>query len=757
MRQTDKVGIRYDGSMTHYLASLIEKREFTDAIKCYEVHRGELEAAPGANVGNSLNLIATAYCALGDQANALRMARRAQHFATAGGDSPVMAEIFMTLGRIQTETGDLKQAEKSFRDAESIFRRSDMLDDQSRALNLLAGLFFRQNEFAGALSILMDAIEIVRKGSDQKKLAFMMGNLGRIYTFTGSFVEARKHLQVNVEMSAELGDSLETVRAWLSLGYLSLLGGEFEAAENELANAKPLIDQLGCQREEVIYLTYLGELLYRSGRIAQAHKTLDQALFKANEIDPDSTLAARVTRHLAQLAVMQGNPQIARRLAARAMVVMEKAGNQVEIGALWKVRAMIAAECGKVDEGRKLFVKALDLIGESNVRPEKALALIEAGRSEVFSPRQRLTYLFRAEEFYSRRQLGKMLTEVQESISSVQYTRSASTPPSVETNTGTCENGLRSDTDYVTACPQIIQFKKQLPAIARANLPLLLTGETGVGKDHLAKYFQSVARPDGPFVAINCASLPETLLESELFGYKRGAFTGADRDKTGLFVAASGGILFLDEVGDMPLSLQSKLLGVLENRKVVPLGSTEEISFDVKLVAATNRDLEQMVEAGEFRRDLYYRLSGIVFHIPPLRERKEDIGLLLKLFMSKLGLAQTSERLAPELVHRFVAYDWPGNSRELLNKVRRLEVMTELIAEGDLVELSRTIFDGEPEPISQSLAERVEDFERKLLVEAMVAAHGNKSEAARMLGIHEATVRTKLKRYGISLQGVSLN
>jgi two-component system response regulator HydG len=269
----------------------------------------------------------------------------------------------------------------------------------------------------------------------------------------------------------------------------------------------------------------------------------------------------------------------------------------------------------------------------------------------------------------------------------------------------------------------------------------------------MARYFHSLARPDGPYVAINCASVPETLLESELFGYHKGAFTGADGNKLGLFVKANGGTLFLDEIGDMPLSLQAKLLGVLESRKIIPLGSTTEVSLDFKLVAASNRDLETMVEQGLFRRDLYYRLSGIAFKIPALRERKEDIPLLLNRFLADFNLTANGASLPSELVRKFVEYDWPGNVRELQNKVKRLEVMAGMVADGDIGALAESLFgvDDTPMPENSSFFDKVEEFERRLIFEAVLAAGGNKCEAARMLGIHEATVRTKLKRYGISL------
>ena len=238
-------------------------------------------------------------------------------------------------------------------------------------------------------------------------------------------------------------------------------------------------------------------------------------------------------------------------------------------------------------------------------------------------------------------------------------------------------------------------------------------------------------------------------MESELFGYVRGAFTGAEARKRGLFESANGGVLFLDEIGDMPLSLQAKLLGVFERLRMIPLGSVTEIELDVKLVAATNQNLELLVEQGDFRRDLYYRLSGISFHIPALRDRREDIPLLATYFLRKRGLLSDRTELPCELVRSFMAYDWPGNIRELDNRIRRVEVMAQLVNTGDLLGAFTAVFSEQKSPVTANLFEQVEEFERKLLIEALRAAGGNKSAAARILGVHEATVRTKLKRYGL--------
>ncbi|MBD3258964.1 tetratricopeptide repeat protein [candidate division GN15 bacterium] len=742
MRKQREQRSTFRDSMATYVSSLMAKRDFAAVIQYYEANRSGLTEAGGPAAGEILRQVATAYASLTNLSEALKVARMAQAMASADGDTPLLAEVFLTLGGILMDRGDTQEAERAFRDAESIFRRNDCPEGQSRALNKLAGLLFRQSQYRNALGVLMNAVELARKLDDTKKLAFMMGNIGRLQTFLGDFVDAEKHLRINVDLSSELGDDLEVARAQLSLGYALMQRADYAAAEAELDKCHGLIAVLNARREEVMYLTYLGELYYRTQRFDDARKVLTKALELAEESSSGTSLAARVMRHLAELYIRQGDYRPARRLAARALVVMQKVNDRVEVGALQKIMAQVADVREQADKARKLFQQAIDLLDQSGVRWEKAEAMVAAGSSAAFSERERMTYLFRAEEIFAssrnavrHEEVGRLISEI--GPLALPHKAAKTTEVSV---------------DYITQSPVINKFKSQLPMLGKTDLPILMTGETGVGKDRLARFFHTAVCPDAPFVAINCASVPETLLESELFGYCKGAFTGASQNKPGLFVAANGGVLMLDEIGDMPLSLQAKLLGVLENRTVMPLGGTKEVPVDIILVAATNRNLEEMVEQGTFRRDLYYRLTGVTMHLPALRERREDIPLLLQHFMSECGLLKRGDALPMDLVRQFMDYDWPGNIRELQNRVKRLEVMRQMVAEGDLAELARSMFNpndqaGEP----ASLFERVEEFERRLITEALLAARGNKSQAARMLGIHEATVRTKLKRYNIEL------
>jgi DNA-binding NtrC family response regulator/tetratricopeptide (TPR) repeat protein len=755
MKEHMDVGSSFCVTAASHMQRLLEQRDFASVIECYQANRVHMDAAAGGRtIGEILHLVAQAYASLTNYPAALQAVRKAQAMIEQSGDAPLLAEVFITLGGILRDTGELLEAKKAYRDAESIFRRYDCPEGQSRALNHLAGLHFRGTDYRNALAVLMDAVEIARKLNDRRKLAFMMGNLGRLYTFMGNFAEAVKHLKINIAISSELHDELEALRARLSLGYVQMQKGEFEKAQEQFALAALGLRDVNSPRDEVIYLTYQGELNYRTGDFGESGRLLRKALERAELISSGSTLAGRVMRHLAELHLLTDEGRLAEKMAAKSLRIMRAADDKVSVGALRKILALAKASGRRplgrrrTAEVRRLMRRAIDILDESGVRWEKTEALVAAGSCDAFDERQRLTYLFRAEEFYAHNGLTVGLEKVSRLISEISYLE----PPM---RTAPVGREVEPGVDYLTNCAVIEKIKKQLPMITRPDLPVLMTGETGVGKDHLARYFHSLVRPGKPYVAVNCASVPETLLESELFGYRKGAFTGADRDQIGLLRAADGGVFLLDEIGDMPLMLQAKLLGVLESRKVTPLGGTKQIDIDIILVAATNKNLEQMVEEGSFRRDLFYRLSGIRYHLPPLRERKEDIPLLLEHYMRQRGLLPADGHPSPDLLQHFLAHDWPGNIRELANTVARLDVMSQSVAEGDLQEVARSILLPDVPIVPGGLFDRVEQFERQLITEALLAARGNKSEAARILGIHEATVRTKLKRYGISMEGAA--
>lgn len=298
---------------------------------------------------------------------------------------------------------------------------------------------------------------------------------------------------------------------------------------------------------------------------------------------------------------------------------------------------------------------------------------------------------------------------------------------------------------------EVVSFAKR---VSEYKTTVLITGESGTGKELIARAIHtSSPRKDKPFVAVNCAAIPESLLESELFGYVKGAFSGANNTKRGLFEEAHGGSLFLDEIGEFPNHLQSKLLRVLQEEEIRRLGDTKTIKVDVRIISATSRDLAQDVMHGSFREDLFYRLNILPIHVPPLRERKEDIPLLVEHFLEKHNekLRRYIKGVSPGLMSELQEYPWHGNVRELENVIERAMILTD----SDLIEridlgLRENDLEEDAHSDSLSLNEAWQRLEKAYIEKALSQTGGNRTQAARLLGLSRRALLYKLKQYGYS-------
>lgn len=312
------------------------------------------------------------------------------------------------------------------------------------------------------------------------------------------------------------------------------------------------------------------------------------------------------------------------------------------------------------------------------------------------------------------------------------------------------------------------QLRQTIIKLARSQAPVQITGESGTGKELVARsiHWQS-ARRDGPFIPVNCGAIPAELIESEFFGHRKGSFTGATANKEGLFKAADGGTLFLDEIADLPLTMQVKLLRAIQEKAIRPIGEESEISVDVRIISATHRDLEAMVKAGEFRQDLFYRIHVIGLTVPPLRQRREDIPLLVNHFLQRLeqGSGAPLPRLGDTALAALEAYRFPGNIRELENILERaialagdediqpedLHLSEHAIdpAVSELQSLRQASNTPELELDNQNLETYLEDLEKEAIIEALEKTRWNKTEAAKLLGISFRAIRYRLKKLGI--------
>ncbi len=310
--------------------------------------------------------------------------------------------------------------------------------------------------------------------------------------------------------------------------------------------------------------------------------------------------------------------------------------------------------------------------------------------------------------------------------------------------------------------PSMVRLRALIERVAATDSTVLISGESGVGKELVARSIHELsARRNRPFVAVNCAAIPQEMLESEMFGHERGAFTGAIAARQGLFVAANGGTIFLDEIGDMPLLLQAKLLRVLEEHQVRPLGTNRTITVDVRVIAATNRDLERAVKERIFREDLYYRLKVVPIVVPPLRQRRSDIPLLVSYFLERLRARFPGRNwtISDDAMVYLWAYDWPGNVRELENLLERLVVLSDrdLIEASQLPdEIRRASVGASETEFNVALGEGgidltalVRRIEGRYINEALKRTGGNKQAAAKLLRLKRTTFSAKLRRYGV--------
>jgi len=305
--------------------------------------------------------------------------------------------------------------------------------------------------------------------------------------------------------------------------------------------------------------------------------------------------------------------------------------------------------------------------------------------------------------------------------------------------------------EFLGVSPQILGVFELLEKVIPTRSNILILGESGTGKGLIAEVVHyNSQRKDKPFISINCSAIPENLLESELFGYRKGAFTGATADKKGLITMADQGTLFLDEIGDMPLGLQAKILKVLETGEVFPIGETKPKYADIRLVVATNKNLEEQIQKGLFREDLYYRLNVIEVEIPPLRERKEDIDVLSRHFVDKYSKENNKKVLGitDEAMEVLLNYPWPGNIRELRNVIERAVVLagSAMIGVAEIPEKLKLAPAGKH---MQTLKTRLEYYEEKVIKDALQAHSWNKEEVARELDVDLATLYRKIKKLGI--------
>jgi DNA-binding NtrC family response regulator/uncharacterized protein HemY len=725
---------------------------------------------------------------LGRLNEAMSSAQKSFEILRNTGENKRVAQVQHIMGVIYAHLGDLKNAELQFMDTASTYRRIGDQKGIIETYNELARLCFVRSDFNRAIEYINDALDYCDKIKDQRMKAQLMGNLGTIYMIKDEWQQSRKNLLVSLELNTKHKDEINICRCFLSLGYVSVLLREFSKAEEYLKEAYSLIHENSFVRELAIFHEYSGELAFIRGDFGEAENHYLKAIQIGEKIAPRSAIISQAYRLLAELYTERGEFVKGLTSCEKLLLASKNIGEKMEEALAYRTLGRLYSLNGHPAEVKENFAFATRILEEIGVKFELAKTYLDMGKSDCFDFWEKMKFLGRAEDlasqldtphhsakvkfafallFFKNKEyadaldfLGKAKEifeqgserEDLEEVSELKKQIQAVFQAAERSKDSSPEFSIQ---DIVTQNKHMLEMLENAQRVKDSDITILLEGETGTGKDLLAKviHFTS-SRKNKKFVVINCAALPETLFESELFGYKKGAFTGASYNKKGLLDEAAGGTLYLDEVAEVPFPIQVKLLRAIEEKEITRLGEVKPGKVDFRVIAATNRNLEKLVEEGKFRSDLYYRLSVIKFKLSPLRERKEDIPLLLEHFIRKYainGWAQASI-FDSKVMKLFLNYDWPGNVRELENDIKSLLAF---VRDGDKIPFelladSLEKFNNGRSNNHPSLMSQLAEYEKEQIKKALVKSNWVKTKAARLLNIDEALLRYKMKKHNIT-------
>jgi DNA-binding NtrC family response regulator len=478
-------------------------------------------------------------------------------------------------------------------------------------------------------------------------------------------------------------------------------------------------------RQRALGLEFLGQVAFDRRQWTQAESCYREAHDIAAAISPDGDIMVEACWRLADLLIATRRLGEAEQYLQRAEQLCETHDDRREWGCVLRARGRLQAAQGNLESAETTLTQALTALENTGRLFEACLTrLLLAEISAADAP-----WLRQAQEFFRdiTRDEGSHWLRRVTALRSPQSSHSpAATRDAHADNWG-----------FVTHDPQLREVLANIPAMARSDFPVLIQGESGTGKELLARALHEASGRTGPFVAVNCAAIPESLFESEIFGHARGAFSGAQGSKAGLFEQADGGTLMLDEIGEMPLDMQAKLLRVLDDGRVRRVGELQEKRIDCKVIAASNRPLHADGVEGVFRRDLFHRLSVHQIHIAPLRERPGDIEALSRVLLQQHGLEDRLE-LTPELLEHLRVAPWPGNVRELRNQLVRFALHPET--------LQNDASSPNVSAATRTMRDHRSDHERRVILSTLQRTDWNVASAADQLDMHVTTLRRKMRR-----------
>jgi transcriptional regulator with AAA-type ATPase domain len=620
-------------------------------------------------------------------------------------------------GHLLMMKGEYIDAREELIEAFTMYRRHDRLWDMALVSNLLGRLCFQLGDLEAAENHIKKSIDIYRQLGDTVSRIQVSGNLSTIYCFGG-------YLTRSIEISSSIATQAcnRTPRSIASFliqfSIPNYLKGDYKSAHELMDKSLKYIEDTADL--QAIYLEARGEAYYFEGRYEEAREVLVKAHEMTEKAAPKGTLMANIKELLSRSLIDLNELDAAGRLNEEVYEIAEKINERPMIAAYYRNRGRLEALKGNAADSREWFRKSIILYSAIKTRFELSLARYQAAMSGVFPPGERHAFLYLAREYFESEDVGYMVKKINTEINNFQIMP-------------------RAIPDWTRAkLPRIVTVNDEMKRIlsmaehiAPSDMSVLLTGATGTGKDMLARYIHHHSGRTGRFVSINAAAIPDSMVESELFGHRRGAFTNADRDKVGLIEVAHDGTLYLNEIADASKELQAKLLDVLENHTIRRLGETKEREVAFRLIAATNHDLTRLIDDGKFRVDLYHRISEVPFSLPPLAERKDDIPVLLAHFLTLAGVEVDTENADFQSLARLLSErEWPGNVRQIEAESKRLA----LLSRGDAAAMPQFVS-------SHKLSERDQ------LYDLLRQTNWNRREVARKLGVSDTTIRRKIRKF----------
>ncbi len=641
-------------------------------------------------------------------------------FYRGSADTNEFARAKFLKGWLLSSIGRSLEAKEVLLESFIHYKRCENYFGQARALNHLGYTSYTTGDLDSALTYLEKCIRIYNEINDDCRKSSVLLNYSHLLFASGNLLQAIDQYKSIESLILNRGNASKSIFYYMAAVPIALKG-DINKAKQIIKKTTQYFEDY--PREKAIYYENLGWIHLLDEEYEEAEKALLKGLEISMEIAPKSALVSQIKRRLADAYLGMDNYGKAQKFGDEALAVAEKINERVEIAACYRVFAQLDCKFNNNDTAREWFKKAIDLFAMIGSRYELAATRYIAAISGLYHDAERQALLYLAREYFVSEDVQPYIEKINDELKRV---RIIAMPRAVHVE-GEAPKIIAVNSEM----KRLVELAKH---IAPSKMTVLLTGPTGSGKDLFASFIHHYSGRKGKFIAVNAAAIPDNMIESELFGYKKGAYTGADQATTGIIEEAEGGTFYLNEVADASSEMQAKLLDVLETRTVRRLGERANRQIDFRVIAATNHDLEELIRENKFRPDLYHRLKEIPMVLPSLNDRAEDIPKLLEHFLELSDVKIKGRRSEiRRMAKALLTAEWPGNIRELKAEVERLA----LIARGNI-------------KLMADIAVRNNSTECEQLLALLERTNWNRSQVAKILGLSEGTVRHRIKKYDLS-------